>query len=177
MRCSKIRRTTNDQCTWEALSGEKYCARCLGGRKHAALRVGNIYAKQAGVKLSERLKEVEANADKRMGLIDEIDVARTMAMEAVEIYSKILDTNASPELKAASITIARDSLNSVATLLVQAKKLDIMNGAALPTAHVDAMITKVLRIIEQEAPDHLERIAARFDEIRLPTASVTISVD
>lgn len=137
----------------------------------------NIYAQRAGDKLKARLLELEANADKRQSLIDEIDVARSLAIDAVEMYDKVLGADVSPELRANAISITKESLNNVATLLLQAKKLDLMNGASLPAQHVDAIIVKIIRILEQEVPDHVERISHRLQEIRLPSASVVINVD
>lgn len=139
----------------------------------------SLYHQRAGQKLKERLELLKKNEAQRFSLLDEIDVARSLCLETVEMYGKVCDKpEVTPETRTIVIEATKNSINNLAALLLQSKKLDMISGHSLSTQHVDAMITKVLRILEQElSEEDAQRVAKRLEEIKLPAADITIHID
>ncbi len=87
-RCQSKAHTTQDQCAHWALRGSFYCKYHGGRRGLLTRRPRNTYAKFATDKLKDLLDEQnQLSPEERLTLINEIDVARALATQAVKMMS------------------------------------------------------------------------------------------
>jgi hypothetical protein len=153
------------------------------------------YSKRLGPKLKQLLAEAEAEGDARLALEQECDVARVMALRAIEMYDKVviedglkgknLDEDHVSRLKAQATITLREALNHVASLVLASHKAKALSASTLDAKNVDWVISEVglviARHLREDSPALFDKIMTDLNNIKVigkeGKANVTISVD
>ena len=145
-------------------------------------KLRSLYTSGMSVRMKDMFEKMEEASDERLSLANEIDTARMVAVDAMKLLAQCDEKDASPKAKAAALKILQGSIDSVAALVTQYVKIQVVNGSAIPMENVHHIIDQIARIIESEVDDQeiRSRIMLRMDnmttgrQIEKPQVTITI---
>lgn len=184
-RCqARMRKHAGRQCGQRAVAGKKYC-KYHGGRqppiywKHRLGKsMAGFYSKSLGPTLHGRVKELAGlPLTQQSNILEEIQVARAVAMDAIQLASVVLDESNRDKVTDQDRVLATrcvmDSMNQISILVERLAKIEALSEDKLSLKAVDAFVLQITRIIGEElGHTHVniaERINARIlNDIRIP---------
>lgn len=118
------------------------------------------YVKVLGGKVGDRLAEIAADPGLH-SLTEEVALTRMIALDAVALYGKAQDPQASPETKALAETVVRQAINDVASIVEKSLKVKTQSQELIRIDEFRFILGQVesiiLRRLGKEAGDELVR--------------------
>ncbi len=147
------------QCGRWALIGRDYCGRCGKGRSLWKPKVARgWYSKYAGDALSAKLEEMRsAPPDERISLESEIDVARVLAAQTLQIFDLVVvqgevgtaDEETARVMKAQASIALRDAMSFVAGIIDKAARVRTLSEGTIDVELVGYIVHQVQKVIEK----------------------------
>lgn len=136
--------------------------------------------KNAGDALKARLEEVAG--DRESGLDGEVDLARVMAVRALQIYDRVCiqdpkegEKTPSDQLKAMAVEGMRGALEFVTSIVERRAKVSAITGRFIPVEQIGFMVQQVMDAIEKVVapvdPVLARQVCAEIEQIKLPGAA------
>lgn len=167
------------QCKKYAMIDVPYCKCHGGGRRHKAPRnrVNSFYRDRLGVKLKDMLGELENSPpDERLSLLQEIDVARLLVNDALELFSEAVDADQSrPDvvtIRMQASAIVRNCLDQVSKLVQAYAKAEALAPGKLTAVQMQFLMNAITRAINEVFQDdpRVSTVMDLIDKIKLPNA-------
>lgn len=137
-----------------------------------------FYSKSLGPTLHKRVKELAGlPLTQQSNILEEIQVARAVSMEAVQIASVALDDSNKDKVtdaeRAVAIRCVMDAMSQITVLVERLAKIEALSEDKLSLKAVDAFVLQIVRIIGEElGQGHIEaaeRIHQRImNDVRIP---------
>lgn len=134
----------------------------------------SVYAKNAGPRLQQVLADLAAQGHERMSLASEIDVARMSAIEAMKLYSALVENEKATEgVKIAAAEHLRSAIECVGDMAVRAAKIRAASEEVIHVEAIDYVVVQVGRIVNDvvgsRSPELAELLMqALSTDIKLP---------
>lgn len=132
------------------------------------------YMNNAGPKLRElMLALAKESPDERNSLDDEVDAARLLADQAVQMYDvAVIRGHGDPETQVVACNVLKSALSHVRDIVVASSKVRSTNKAMVDVGAIDYVVTQITSVIEQELRDKYpvlaDIIVERIKNLALP---------
>lgn len=119
------------------------------------------------------MSKVEETSDRRVGLADELDLARAVLVRTATYWNTTLeDSRASEESRLLCERLIRECTESVAKIVGIASRVRLMEEGSLQLRSVEWVVGKVCEVIETQIraknPELADKIVDSIKNIRLP---------
>lgn len=171
-RCQGINRRRRDQCRKWALHGRNFCKTHRGTIKPYK-DMGGFFSKHAGDALKRRLAAVAQSEQERLSLSEEVDVARLVALDSMQLWEAAQQSD-NPATRGQACELVRQSIDHITETVKRAATVRQLVGANVAVEDVGYVVAQVQKILNDELGGSeagravLERLTARIDEIKLP---------
>lgn len=183
--CTAKARSTLERCGKFAMKGTNKC-RTHGGRRRLAYLGKSIYSQKVKGKLKDLLEEAhEQSSDERIDLSAEVDVMRTVATQAVQIFQIACfpeegDKRLSEETKLAAFSMVQNTLKEVGALVEKCAKVAALSETILNPNQVqfvfDQLSNILRRNLEEENLELYEKIIIEMDEIKIMSKQQSVNI-
>jgi hypothetical protein len=162
------------QCGHWANIGYRFCqyhSARRGSNQRASKKAMGFYSKNIGEKLRKKLEGMAESAENRLKLYEEIDLARVLAQNAVQMYDLVVEQNsldgkvpdpAVAAAKAQASQVMRDSLDHVASLVQTMVKIEKAEEGSVHIGNLKFMTDCVQRIIAEELGENQPLLAKKI---------------
>lgn len=165
------------QCILFAQEGGTKCKHHGNGkaesrRSKLELCMSNGYFRNiAGSTIRDILDEARKRSpEERLSLLEEVELMRASAGEALGLFERSLKDTASPKAKALAIQVMRDSLLDVSIVVQRATQVRSLNEQTAGTEQIEYIIAHIERILQESLTDsECAKVIKKMKEIRLPS--------
>lgn len=167
MQCQRMSaKATGAQCRRAALAGERFCHKHLPpSRRHAAdvtvARLPLFYRDKMSQSLFDAVQEqLNAPAEEQLSLHEELALMRSVAGDAVELYSVAKEKKTAIDEAAQCMSIA---LRSVASICSEAARIEALRKDAITPLQLQQVCRQIIRLFYTVCPD--EALARKFEDL------------
>ena len=169
------------QCARWALIGSEYCNWHGGRFKNRGIDKGHqkkdmgYYSRNVSLTLREKLEELERmSPEERFSLAEEIDLARTMASKALQLYDLAFhgETEVDEKSKSTAYSLMQDALKFVADIVKKAAEAKKIHESTVDFEQVAYLTRAITKIVQEEIADvdrsMADRVVERLNAIKIP---------
>lgn len=135
--------------------------------------MASFFSRHAGETLKKRLAEIAGAEQERLALNEEVDIARLMALESMQMWEAAQKSDNSAT-RGQAVALVRQSIDHITETVKRAATVRQLVGDSMSAEDVGYVVAQVQKILDAElgstdaGREVLKRVTKQLEEVRLP---------